>query len=154
MHIDALLIFYYATQAALYQTALSRPTGNISTVEKQDFKQVELLYACLQSTKSVFDLIFSMDRKHYFYFSLATWTSIRFALIGLQRLSVFDNPEWDLNYVRDTLDFLWVLDEFDARLAKAAVELNFDEEHVFPLTAKKMRLARIYCLREDDSCND
>lgn len=86
-----------------------------------------------------------MDRKYYFYFSLVTWSSIRFALIGLQQLSVFEDPEWDLNYVRDTLDFLWVLDELYTRFEKAAVELNFDEEHVFPRTAKKMRLARVYC---------
>ena len=145
MPIDALLIFYYATQVALYQTALSRPASDISTLEKQDFKHVQLLYSCLQATKSVFDLIFSLDRKYYFYFSLITWSSLRFALIGLQQLSVFEDPEWDLNYVRDTLDFLWVLDELYARFEKAAAELNFDEEHVFPRTAKKMRLARAYC---------
>lgn len=145
MIIEPLLVYYYITQIAAYQTAISRPVGDNTTSERNDFKQVELLYACLRATKGAFDLFFSIDRKKYFHFSLLTWTQTRLALIALQRLSIYDDPDWDLGYVRGELDFLWVMEEFYGRVEKAAVELGFDDEHVFPRTAVKMKIAKAYC---------
>lgn len=136
---------YYATQVALYQTALLRPAYNSSPLDKNDFKQIELLYACLRGTKSIFDLVFSIDYKDYIYFSLLTWTCMRCGLIALQRLSIYEDPEWSLTYVRETLDFMWVLDEYVDRIEKAAAALDFNEDDPFSRTAKKMRVARVYC---------
>jgi hypothetical protein len=145
MIIEPLLVFYYVTQIAAYQTAISRPIGDNTALDKQDFKQVGLLYACLRATKSAFDLLFLIDRKSYFHFSVLTWTQTRLALIALQRLSIYDDPDWDLGYVHGTLDFLWVMEELYVRVEKAAVELGFDDDHVFPRTATKMKIARGYC---------
>ena len=76
---------------------------------------------------------------------MATWTQVRLALVALQWLSVFDDPDWSLVYVRDTLDFIWVLDQCSKRIEQAAVELNLDEDHGFSRTAKKMSVVSAYC---------
>jgi hypothetical protein len=135
---------YYVTQVSLYQVAFSRP-GNFSSTEKHDYKQVELLYACFQATKNAIDQFFSIPARNYCYFSLATWTVLRRALVALQQLTTYDDPDWSLVYVRNTLDFIWVLDRFIERIEQAATDLDFDENHVFRRTAKKMAMAKAYC---------
>lgn len=70
---------------------------------------------------------------------------MRHALIVLQQLSVFDDPDWSTVYVRDTLDFFWVLDQLVQKIEEATAELNFDENHPFCLAGKKIAIAKAYC---------
>jgi hypothetical protein len=70
---------------------------------------------------------------------------LRIALVALQRLSVFDDPDWSLVYVRDTLDFIWVLDQCAGKVTKAAAELNLDEDHGLNRTAKKISIVSAFC---------
>lgn len=70
---------------------------------------------------------------------------MRRILIALQLLSVFDDPDWSLVYVRETVDFLSVLDQFIEKIEKAAAELNLDENHALLVSAKKMAMAKAYC---------
>ncbi|KIM97835.1 hypothetical protein OIDMADRAFT_182203 [Oidiodendron maius Zn] len=138
------LLQYYITQVTLYQVVYSRP-ANLPNTERPDYKHVELLYACFQATKSTIDLFFSMPARNYCYFSILTWTVMRRALVALQQLTTFNDPDWSLTYVHETLDFIWVLDRFIQRIEEAANDLNLDENHLFRRTAKKMAIAKTYC---------
>jgi hypothetical protein len=129
----------------LYQVGLSRPAGGISTFAKQDFKRAELLYACLQAVKSALDVYFSIPVQNFRFFSMVTWAHMRNALVALQQLSVFDDPDWSLVYVHDTLDFLQVLEQSIEVMEKAAGSLNSDENPIFTHTVKKIRIIKAYC---------
>lgn len=131
---------YYSVEIVLYQVGLSRPAG---THEKHDFKQVELLYACLKATKSLWDIFLSIPTESFDSFSLLTWGHIRTAMLSLYQVSVFDDPEWSLAYVRETIDFLWAIDRLIERLDIAAVNSG-----IFARASMKMSQARARCAKK------
>jgi hypothetical protein len=134
---------YYSVEIVLYQVGLSRTAGSL---EKQDFKQVELLYACLKATKGLWDTFLSMPTESYLSFSILTWGHLRTAMLSLYQVSVFDDPDWSLAYVRETLDFIWVLDRLIERLDIVAV--NCDPSHIFARASMKMSKARARCAKK------
>jgi hypothetical protein len=115
------------------------------TAEKRDFKQLDLLYSCLKATRAFCDIFLNIPAQQYLSFSMLTWSHLRCAIVALQQLSVFEDPDWSKAYVQETLDFLWVLDQLVERLNKAVAEANFDENHIFARTAIKIGRAKEYC---------
>ena len=121
---------YYHVEEALYEIGLSKSPvmGNLSG---HDFQRLELLYACLQSNKMFFETFFAIPENKYVSFSLATWTQLTHSIFVLQLLSNFDHPDWNLAYVRETIDFMAVLDSMIERFNKV-------EGRIFAHTATKM----------------
>jgi hypothetical protein len=129
MIIGNILMHLYHVEESLYEVALSRsPALSTST---HDFPRLEMLYACLQSNKLFLETFFAIPEYHYPSLSLASWTQTTHSLMILQLLSTFDHPDWNLNYVRDTIDFMEVMDKIIARFHKV-------EGEIFERTAAKM----------------
>jgi hypothetical protein len=136
---------YHAAEIALYEIGLSKSPQLASSDSSRDFKRLELLYACLQATNCFFEIFFSIPAHNYFSFSVPTWSHLTSALISLQLLSTFDHPDWSLVYVRETLDFLGVLDRLIEQLSKAQSEFHSGESPVLARTAQKIRRIKAYC---------
>jgi hypothetical protein len=58
-----------------------------------------------------FETFFAIPEPKYLCFSLATWTQITHSLIVLQMLSNFEHPDWNRVYVRETIDFMEIMDK-------------------------------------------
>jgi hypothetical protein len=125
-----MLMHYYHAEQYLYEISFSRSPVMVN-FPSHDFHRLELLYACLQSNKLFFETFFSIPESKYTCFSFATWTQVAHSVIVLQLLSSFDHPDWNLAYVRETIDFITVLDYLIERFNKA-------EGQIFARSAAKL----------------
>ena len=108
---------YYYAEETLYEVGLSK-TPAMDQLPSHDFDRLELLYACLRSTKLFFETFLDIPPNKYPCISLATWTQITHSILVLQSLSMFEHPDWDLASVRREIDFMTVLDKFIERINK------------------------------------
>lgn len=121
---------YYHAEESLYEVALSR-NPVVDSFSSRDFHRLELLYACLESNKMFFDTFFTIPEYRYICFSLPTWTQVAHSIMILQLLSTFEHPDWNLVYVRETIDFMEVMDKLVERFDKV-------EGQIFARTSAKM----------------
>lgn len=132
-----MLIHYYHVEESVYEVGLSR-SPVLENLPRHDFQRLELLYACLESNKKFWETYFSIPETDYVYFSVATWSQVSHSAIILQLLSSFEHPDWNLAYVRETIDFLGVLDSLILRFnriedfffARAAAKLARVKAHI------------------------
>lgn len=75
-----------------------------------DFNRVEILYACLESAGNFFENFLAIPPLTYWQFTIIDFSQLAYALNVLQRLSLFEDPSWDLRYVSEKLNFLHILD--------------------------------------------
>lgn len=128
--IGYMLMHYYHVEESLYEVALSRNPA-MDNCFSHNFHHLELLYACLQSNKMFFETFFAIPENRYVCFSLATWTQITHSAMILQILSTFEHPDWNVAYVRETIDFMEVMDKMIERFNKV-------EGQAFARTASKL----------------
>lgn len=118
-----LLMHFYMVEIFLYETALN---DNIEPLRygTNPFARLNMLYACLNSTKLFFDTVNSFPVSEFFSLPYTIWTYLGHTLSVLSRLSLLRVEGWDQNYVRSVLDISECLDNLASRLdeAKAAVE--------------------------------
>jgi hypothetical protein len=129
---------YHIAETTLYEIGLSKELPQISANGPQ-FQRLEVLYACLQACKSFFDTFFSIPVSNYFLFSMPTWSNLSYCMIILQALSDFNHPDWNLESVRETLDFRDVLDRIIERFEKVESEPGCEGTTAFSRTAKRIR---------------
>ena len=121
---------YYHVEESLYEVGLSR-NPVVSDCYSHDFHRLEMLHACLQSTKMFFETFFNIPECRYTCFSIASWTQVTHSMLILQMLSTFEHPDWNLAYVRNTIDFMEVMDKMIDKFRRV-------EGQVFVRTVSKL----------------
>ncbi|KAH8800269.1 hypothetical protein F5884DRAFT_809868 [Xylogone sp. PMI_703] len=113
-----LLMHYCNIEIYLYEIALGE---NPNTLEDGNypFTRLDILFACLSSTKNFFDTMASFPISAYVYSPYTIWTQAGHAIITLLKLSLFVGDGWDLDYVRSIIDFSNLIDTLIQQLEEA-----------------------------------
>lgn len=140
LSIVVLLLHYHNVEMSINEIGLARLP---LVTNNHGFQQLEILHTCLKSTKDFFELFLSLPVHHFRFLAIFTYTQMTHVLIVLYKLSTFESQDWDLAYVRETLDFGSVLDRIVGWakniLAHAENdEVNLDEMDVFSRTIAKV----------------
>ncbi|KAH8805653.1 hypothetical protein F5884DRAFT_755216 [Xylogone sp. PMI_703] len=139
-----LLMKYYSLQIYIYEIGLTQ-TSDMTSFPSYNFQRLELLHNCLQAIKNYFNEFFSMAFTNFHWFSVPVYTQASNAITTFERLSNFHHPDWDLAYVRETLDFFGVLDKFIELFDFCRKQYDADESNLFHLNWKKARAVKAYC---------
>ncbi|EDN93815.1 hypothetical protein SS1G_09682 [Sclerotinia sclerotiorum 1980 UF-70] len=102
---DTFLLYLYNTELTIHEVALSKE----AIVDLPDSQRLESLCICFQAVKSWFDLYFSLPCKDHISFIFPIYMHISHCMVALYRLSVFEDPQWDVHLVRQQLDLSHVL---------------------------------------------
>jgi hypothetical protein len=119
-----------------------------NTAHPSDFQRLEILYACLESVGNFFESFLEIPPASYWNFSIVHFAQLGYALSMLQRLSIFEDPTWDLHYVAEKVNLLRVVDQLCNRMGEAVryggTESSDASESIssFERTATKLRKLR------------
>jgi len=102
----------------LYEIGISNPRV-ADTTQPSDFQRLEILYPCLESVGNFFEKFLEMPPASYWNVSLIYFSHLAYALKILQRLSILEDPTWDLSYVAGKVNFARILDEVGSRMREA-----------------------------------
>ncbi|EHY57189.1 Transcription factor opdL [Exophiala dermatitidis] len=124
-HAGLLAMHYYSIEIYLYEIALG---DNVDPARYGNFPmtRLNLLFACLNSTKSCMETFFSLPTLVYFDMPFLFWALVGHAIVVTSKLNLFVGDGWDQVYVRSVLDFPTTVDTIAANMdaAKAAAELS------------------------------
>ena len=136
------LAHLYTTELAINEIALSRmPIVN----DHSSLKHVKVLFACVESVKSWFEVFFAIPLIEYIGFPFSILSQLSHCLVTLYRLSTLNDPAWDKNGVQETAHLLLILDQVINKLEQATATLDSNDSplgEVFSRTAKKFRSLR------------
>jgi hypothetical protein len=133
---------YHVAEVALYEVGTRR--SHLATHAVPNFKRLELLSACLQAIKSCFDTFFFIPVADYHGLSVPTWSHLTRSIAILHNLSSFEYPGWSLDYVRETIDFVTVLDQVSGRLDSVKTLAGYENLDTFSPTVKRMNRVKLY----------
>lgn len=97
-----------------------------------------MLYASLEANQRLLDTYFTFPVIQSLYFSLPIWSCVTQSLISLQALSTFNHHGWNLDYVRQTVDFDHVIERIVARFEKVSTEPGCEGIVMYSYFANKM----------------
>jgi len=72
------------------------------------------------------------------------WSNITSCLVVLQLLSSFNHPEWNLNFVRETLNFKTLINRINEKFESVKTVPGCEETVVFSRISTKLRCIRDY----------
>jgi hypothetical protein len=133
---------YHVAEVSLYEAGLCKPP--LATDAFPNFKRLELLCACLEASKSYFEVFFSVPVVNYIALSMPSWSHLTYSLANLHMLSSFDHPDWNLVYVRETIDFKTVLGRLTEQLERVNTLVGYEKFYMFSRTAKRMNCIKVY----------
>lgn len=133
-----------ATELTVNEIALSQ-APIISN--HSNFKQVKCIYACVESTKSWFEVFFTILPIDYIVFPFSIFSQLVHSLVTLHRLSTLNDPAWDKKGAQETADLLLILGQVINNMDQVATFPRLDnngstEGDIFSPTAKKFRSIR------------
>lgn len=113
-----LLMHYHLMEIFLYEPALN---DNMDPLRygTYPFARLNMLYACLNSTKRCFDTISSFPPSELFDLPHTIWTILGYAIVVLSRLSLLRAAGWDPEHVRSVIDISESMDSLLRRLDEA-----------------------------------
>lgn len=120
-----------------------------SNVNGPDFQRLELLYACLESVRKFFEIFLETSPASYWNLTIIHFSRFACALSLLQRLSTFEDPTWDLQYVAAKVNFSGIVDQIcnhmDDALRYGGSELSNSSECVtiFTRITPKLRMLNV-----------
>ncbi|GLA64075.1 hypothetical protein AtubIFM55763_001870 [Aspergillus tubingensis] len=91
-----------------------------------DINSMEVLLNCLNAAKRAVDIMFNFKPTEYTYFPFFLWRQFRTVILTLIRLASFEDPAWDVNMVRRTVDITSILDKTAENLSN--VQTNVDDD--------------------------
>ncbi|KAJ5501837.1 hypothetical protein N7453_006654 [Penicillium expansum] len=111
-----LLASLYFTELSMCSLALSK-----QNVSGPSFQRIGCLYACLNTVKLAFENFFNIPLVEYAGLSFPFFAQLARYLIVLSRLSTLNDPSWDNNLARSTVDILQVIDQLINNIQHAKV---------------------------------
>ncbi|CEO58808.1 hypothetical protein PMG11_03510 [Penicillium brasilianum] len=108
-------VFY--TELSIFGLVLSRksPPG---------FQRLEYLYSCLETVKSATENFLTIPISDYPGISFPVFTQLVRYIIVLYKLSTLNDPAWDLNLVRGSIDVIQVIDQVIRNIEQSMSELG------------------------------
>lgn len=108
-------MFY--TELSIFGLVLSRksPPG---------FQRLEYLYSCLETVKSATENFLTIPISDYPGISFPVFTQLVRYIIVLYKLSTLNDPVWDLNLVRGSIDVIQVIDQVIRNIEQSMSELG------------------------------
>ena len=139
---------YNNVDMSVCELGLAIPTS-LAIGNNHDFHQLETLHTCLRAANDFFEIFLAQPAYVARRLSFFTYTQIAHTLVVMHRLSTFESKEWDLGYVRETVNFGRILDRLISWFGKVltAEELeqsNLDVESIFARTVRKLRLLKTW----------
>ncbi|KAF8246624.1 hypothetical protein K440DRAFT_661906 [Wilcoxina mikolae CBS 423.85] len=105
-----LLMQFYNVEVHLYEIGIHDPYHtHASQTENLPLRRLEILYDCLVSIKNYFEVFFTLPYTRYFGFTFVEWTQMSYVLVIISKLSLLQDPGWDLAHVRHMVDVSTVL---------------------------------------------
>ncbi|KAF7916578.1 uncharacterized protein EAE98_010587 [Botrytis deweyae] len=141
------LMHLYNTELTIHEVALSKEPH----ADMPDSQRLESLCICFQSVKSWFELYFSTPCRDHTSFSFPIYTHMAHCMVALYRLSVFEDPQWDVQLVRQQLDLSLVLDQIikiwenvkgEAGLDAGVIKV--DDVDIYTSNAKRIGLIKTW----------
>jgi hypothetical protein len=119
---DVILLGLHHTEICIFELACTKTL----VFENASFRRLEFLNACLQATKSWFDVFFSFPPATYIGFPATVLIQMAQSVIVLYRLSMFEDPDWDIRTVRETANLSLILEKIiqTSYRVKEAAELD------------------------------
>lgn len=132
----------YHAELSICDMALSQTT----TSSSPGSHRLECLYASLNTAKLAFDNFFDVPISAYFGMSFPVFAQFARSIAVLYKLSILDDPSWDIGLVRSTVDILQILDRLLNNL-ELANQLSFDgaEDSIAARTIKVFTSVRAWC---------
>ncbi|RAK84050.1 hypothetical protein BO79DRAFT_240716 [Aspergillus costaricaensis CBS 115574] len=96
---------------------------SLNTQLSETRKQLPLHLAT--NTKRAMDIMFNFKPTEYTYFPFFLWRQFRTVILTLIRLASFEDPAWDVNMIRRTVDIASILDRTAQNLSN--VQTNVDD---------------------------
>lgn len=78
--------------------------------ESYSSERLNTLYSCLESSLALMEQALSIPPETYLYMPIVAWLHIARAIIFARRLCFLENSGWDLNYVRNRINFPEIVD--------------------------------------------
>nr|XP_003188580.1 hypothetical protein ANI_1_718024 [Aspergillus niger CBS 513.88] len=127
-------LHYHTLEILLYRTALERDFGD-ATFNNYPLTQIDVLCACLNATRSLFDTLLSIPPILYLQLPYTCWTQIGHGLAILSRLLVHNDPTgcWDREWARQTISFEDTVDTFSMKVDEAVAQALAEHMHVPPI---------------------
>ena len=141
---EVVLAHVYSTELKINEISLSQ----IPVISHESsFQQVEYLYACVESVKSWFEVLFTIPPNAYIGFPFSVFSQLVRCLITLDRLSTLDDPACNKNGVQKTADLLLIFDQVINNMEQISALAGLDnsdsaEGDVFSRTANIFRSIR------------
>ncbi|RAK95031.1 Zn(II)2Cys6 transcription factor domain-containing protein [Aspergillus ibericus CBS 121593] len=129
-----LLVHYHTLELLTYRVALERDfeTANLSNYP---LTQIDVLCSCLNSTKSLFDAMFTIPTNLYFQIPYTCWTQVGHGLAILSRLLVHHDPSgyWDREWAQQTISFENVVNTFALKTEEAISHAHAENISIPPI---------------------
>jgi hypothetical protein len=113
---------YRSAEVYIYENGLQKALFPTSTLDPTPSHRLDMLYACVISTKGLLDS-YLMHPSSFFEFSALDLGHLGHGLSTLLKLSVLDDPCWDLAYLRRTVDLVSYLNQLIEKFEAAAATL-------------------------------
>lgn len=98
---------HYA-ELSIHEMALSKAS---LTFDNPGFQRLESLCACLAAVKAWMDIFLKFPPIEYARLSFTFWVQLMRSIVVLYKLSTWDDPAWDRQIVRDTIDLVDVMEQ-------------------------------------------
>jgi hypothetical protein len=92
--------------------------------------RLEMLFSCLESTRSFFDTFLSLQSTVYPIVPYTFWTQFGHALVILSMLSLYHSGkgDWDQDYVNSTIDFYETVDMLSKKFEQARLSAEQEQQ--------------------------
>ncbi|KAL7653215.1 hypothetical protein ACMYSQ_007938 [Aspergillus niger] len=94
-----------------------------------DTSSMEALLTCLNAAKRAVDIMFNFKPTDYIYFPFFLWRQFRTVILTLIRLASLEDPAWDVNMVRRTVDITSILDRTAENLSNVQPTSDEGDDH-------------------------
>ncbi|KAK3361646.1 hypothetical protein B0T24DRAFT_642079 [Lasiosphaeria ovina] len=116
----------YVVQFKLLNTDLDISEVGIWQESRQgvvpDAERLTLLADCLRTARIFFDYFFTIEPAEYRGFGFCIYTQVSHFISSVYRLSMIDDPDWDRDMVRSTIDIIDVMDHVAAQFERVAAD--------------------------------
>ncbi|KAJ5082899.1 hypothetical protein N7532_011942 [Penicillium argentinense] len=145
---SSILAFHCNTlEILLYQIALSEELSD-AQCGGYTVTRLDILFHCLEATKSFFHNFYSVSSQYFPFLPFTIWCQSGHAVVTLSRLSLFQSyNDWDLEYVRSTIDYNDTIDRLAQKLeeARSFIQPNIASDElpeIFGRLSSRMRLMK------------
>ncbi|KAJ5246134.1 hypothetical protein N7468_001117 [Penicillium chermesinum] len=131
-----IILHLNSAELIIHETAMQAP----SIPNSPQLNRLESLYTCLQADKAWMDCWLSIPPATYQGIPFNIFFQFSRALVSLYKLSTLDDPAWDKQMVRNTINVLDVLDRNAFNMKRCAEMIDIDLDPDWSIFEKGCRM--------------